>query len=502
MQNNKKSVFQAMVSVSGIVAIAKILGFGRRVVTANAFGATIHTDLISISEDLINNIYFLLIQTLSTAFIPTYIVLNTKNPKDSKKFVSNVIKIFLVISTALALVVFAISPIIAKILAPSYSSELTARLTVYIRIFVPCLIILTELAIFNSLLKANEIFVPGEMVSINWSIIVISLVFIIGNIVGPDTIVIGFYGYAVFNMLFLIIVSRKYWCIEKGIPFKDPAIRQMLNMMGPLLLGYSAFFINQQVDKIIVSNMGEGTITAMSYATVLSNFITTYIGSLCSVLFTYITKLVAEKNDEDASVLVMKSLKKLVTMLLPISALTVMNAHDIVSIVFGHGKFDAVAINSCSLALTGYGFVFVPHILREMFSRFHYAYGDSKKPMINSSIAIGLNIVLSIILSRWLGVLGVTAATSISVLLCGLLNILSARKKNQYLKFGTLLKSVPQWLIGVVLCITVSILGQNLLSQVHTLIRFAAITATGLAFYSLINFSAVKSLLKGVFHKG
>ena len=502
MQNNKKSVFQAMVSVSGIIVIAKILGFVKRMVTANAFGATIQTDLISISEDLITNIDYLLIQTLSTAFVPTYIVLNTKNPKDSKRFTSNVIKVFLIITMAVALTVIAIGPVIAKILAPSYTPELTARLTVYIRIFAPCIIILIELAVFNSLLKANEIFVPGEMVSIHWSIILISLVLIIGNVVGPDTIVIGFYGYAIFNLIFLTIVSRKYWRIERGNPFKDPAIRQMLKMMGPLILGYSALFINQQVDKIIVSGMSAGTITAMSYATVLSNLITTYMGSLCGVLFTYITKHVAEKADEDASELALKSLKQLVTLLLPISVLTVMNAHDIVTIVFGHGKFDDTAINSCSLALIGYGCIFVPYILREMFNRFQYAYGDSKRPMINSAISIALNIVLSIILSRWLGVLGVTLATSISVLLCGLLNILSARKKNQYLKFGKLLKSVPQWLIGAVLCVTVSILGQNLLSQVHTLIRFAAITVTGLAIYALINFSAVKSLIKGVLHKG
>ena len=39
-----------MVSVSGIIVIAKILGFDKRMVTANAFGATIQTDLISISE--------------------------------------------------------------------------------------------------------------------------------------------------------------------------------------------------------------------------------------------------------------------------------------------------------------------------------------------------------------------------------------------------------------------------------------------------------------------
>ena len=45
-----------MVSVSGIVILAKILGFVKQMITANAFGATIHTDIISLSEGLVANL--------------------------------------------------------------------------------------------------------------------------------------------------------------------------------------------------------------------------------------------------------------------------------------------------------------------------------------------------------------------------------------------------------------------------------------------------------------
>ncbi len=501
MQKNKKSIFQAMVSVSGIVVLAKILGFVKQMVTANAFGATIQTDLISISEGLITNIDYLLIQTLSTAFVPTYIYLKTNNPKDSKKFVSNVIKVFLLITITLSIIVIAFGLIISKILAPSYSGELTQRLTTYVRLFAPAIVILIEIAVFNSLLKANESFVSGEMVGVNQSIILIALIFLIGDKVGPDTIVIGFYTYAIFNLVYLMVFSRKYWHIERGNPFKDLNTIKMLSMMGPLILGYSVVFINQQVDKVIVSGLGEGTITAMGYASVLSNFICTFTGSICGVLYTYITKCVAEKKDEDAANLVLRSLMQMSTLLLPISVLTVMNSYDIVTVVFGRGKFDEAAIKSCSLALIGYGCLFVPYALREVFSRFQYAYGDSKKPMINSTIAIVMNIILSIVLSFWFGVLGVTIATSISVFLCGVLNILSSRRKNNYLVLHRIVKGVPGWLIGSLCCIVITVLGQKILSTAHPLIRFSIISLSSLSLYCLINYSTIKSLFRGLTHK-
>ena len=497
----KKNIFRTMLSVSGIVILAKVLGFVKQMVTANAFGATIQTDLIYISEGLVANIDYLLIQTLATAFIPTYIHLKTTDLGKSKQFVSNVIKVFLLVTITISTAVLLLAPYIAKVLAPSYSVELSAQLSFYVRIFSPVLIVLVELAIFNSLLKANEIFVPGELVGVNQSIILILLVILIGRIIGPDTVVIAFYAYAVFNLLFLMVYSRKYWKVGRGNPFKDDNVHKMLVMMGPLLLGYSVVFVNQQVDKIIVSGLGEGTVTAMNYAAVLSNFVSTFIGSICGVLFTYITQNIAEKRDRAAADLTVTSALQIGTLLLPISVITVMNAKDIVTIVFGRGKFDDVAIHNCSMALIGYGLMFVPFVMRELFSRFQYAYGDSKRPMINSTLAILFNIVFSIILSRFMGVLGVTLATSISVLICGILNIISSRKKNRDINISSYIKLFPRWIIGIGVCISVSIIFQKVVSINHPIVRFILVTVVTLTVYGIAVWPIIKPLINKIMRK-
>ncbi len=497
----KKNVFRTMLSVSGIVILAKILGFVKQMVTANAFGATIQTDLIYISEGLVANIDYLLIQTLATAFIPTYIHLKATDSGKSKQFVSNVIKVFLLVTITISTTVLLFAPYIAKLLAPSYSVELTTKLALYVRIFSPVLIFLVELAVFNSLLKANEIFVPGEFIGVNQSIILILLVFFIGTRIGPNTIVIAFYVYAVLNLVFLMVYSRKYWVIEHGNPFKDDGVHKMLVMMGPLLLGYSVVFVNQQVDKIIVSGLGEGTVTAMSYAAVLSNFVSTFIGSICGVLFTYITQNIAKKKDRVAADLTITSALQICTLLLPISVIVAMNANDIVTIVFGRGKFDDVAVRNCSMALIGYGFMFIPFVIRELFSRFQYAYGDSKRPMINSTIAIIFNIVFSIILSRFMGVLGVTIATSLSVFICGLLNIISSRKRNHDISLVRYTGFIPRWIIGIGICITISLLCQEFLISFRPIIRFALVTIVTFTIYGVVALPLIIPLIKKIIHR-
>ena len=187
-KNKKKSIIGTMASVSGIVILAKIVGFVKQMVTANAFGATIQTDIISISEGLVLNLDYLLIQTLSTAFIPTYIYAKTHKSGDIKAFVSNTIKVFLMITAVIAAVFITLSPVISKILAPTYDADLSAKLAKYIRIFAPVAILLVEMAVFNSLLKANEHFLPGEISSLNQSVILIILIMLVGEKIGPDTL--------------------------------------------------------------------------------------------------------------------------------------------------------------------------------------------------------------------------------------------------------------------------------------------------------------------------
>lgn len=500
--NKTKNVVRTMISVSGIVVIAKVLGFIKQMITANIFGATIHTDIISLSEGLVANLDYLLLQALATAFIPTYITARAESEHASKTFISNTIIIFFAVSMLMGIVLFAGAPLISRVLAPSYSAENSARLAQYLRFFAPVLVLIVELAIFNALLKANEIFIPGEMIGLNQSAILIILVLVIGNQVGPDTLVIAFYAYAIFNLIFLMIYSRKYWVISRGNPFADPNVKKLLIMMGPLLLGYAMVFINQQVDKIIVSGLGEGTVTAMNYAAVLSNFVSTFVGSICGVFFTYVTKNIVDQKDEDAANMTINAACQIGTLLIPISIITVVCSRDIVTIVFGHGRFNEAAIESCSMALIGYGLMFVPYVIRELFSRFQYAYGDSKQPMINSTIAIVFNIVFSILLSKVMGVLGVTLATSISVLISAILNIISSLKKNRYCQGDLFIMNIARWVLGIVTCCLITIGGMAILSQWNALLRLMVIVVVELLTYVSITWTIIRPLVKNIVTRG
>ena len=116
--------------------------------------------------------------------------------------------------------------------------------------------------------------------------------------------------------------------------------------------------------------------------------------------------------------------------------------------------------------------------------------------MINSSIGIGFNILFSILLSIKFGVLGVSLATSLSVLICAVLNIRSSHKRNHFLAWRDSLRYVPRWLIGGILCIAVSVAGSTFLAGLHPLFRFLIVVAVGFIFYAVATYPILKPFVK------
>ncbi len=454
----RKNLFKTLFSITGVVIIAKVLGFLKQVITASKFGASIETDIISLSEGFISNADYAIVQTLTTAFVATYIHINSNDKEEGKRFVSDSFKMMLVLSSIIALIFVLMAPIISKILAPTYTSELSSELSLYIRIFAPLFVLVIIRAIFQALLNANDRYIPGEMTSFNQSVVIMLVILLTSSFLGVNSLVVASYASDIVNLLFLLVCAKSYLYFGKGNPLKNSNIISMTKMMGPLLLGYSMIFINQQVDKIIVSSLEPGTVTAMHYGQVLSNLVCTLITSFCTVLFTKLTYSISEGDIEKASDLAIKASLLFFIVFAPISIITIIWSGDIVQVTFGHGAFNNNAVRKAALALSGYGFMFVFYSIKGIFLRFQYGNKNTKTPMINNSIGICVNIILSIILSRIIGLFGVTLASSIAEGVSALLNIISVKKHTKSIKIErTYFSLILSVFIGIIFQILVCV---------------------------------------------
>lgn len=497
MELNQKSIFRAVFSVTGVILLAKLMGFVKQMVTASTFGATIETDLVQLAQTFVGNIQYVLVQTLLTSFVTVYIRTRAENEETGRRFAVDVGKVFSLIAFCLSAAMCLLAPWIARILAPSYSPELSAQLAAYLRVFAPALLLFVWIAVFQALLDANKRFIPGQMEGLNQSIILIFFVIIFAKRLGIRTLILGFFAYTIWNALFLGVLSRRYWRLSSGNPFQSPAVRLLLRMITPLLLGYAMIYINQQVDKVLASGLEAGTVTAMGYAAVLTNLVNTFITAFASILFTYVTTRISQGDHAATAGLTTQSASLMLLLFLPVSILTVLCAEDIVSVAFGRGAFDAGSVHLTALALAGYGFSFAPLVLKELYSRVQYGYQDTRRPMVNSTVGIIANIILSIALCPYWGAFGITFASSISVCVCGILNMVSARRHNRALWDGSLLRQLPFFAAGTAACILIVLFGGRLWGGRPPLLRFALSVLCGGAGYLLAVSPLLLRLLRG-----
>ncbi len=482
----RSGIVGSMVSVGGVLILIKILGFVRQMVVAAVFGATADTDLVTLAQGFVGNAQYVLTQVLLTAMVPIYVRLREEKPSSAGSFATDVLKSGTLVSGAVALVLFVCSPLLAKLLAPTYTPDMTARLSAYLRTFSWTLIPLVWMAAFHGALNANKRFIPGQLERLYQSLIIMAMAMFFSARLGVNALVIGFWLYVLVSTAITGAQARRYFLPSGANPLRSPHIRSLLAMIGPLLIGYGAIYVNQIVDKILISGLESGAVTAVGYASTLTDLISTLIASLCAVLYSHMTEAIAQGKPEAAAQLAQRSALILTLVLLPVTVITVCRAEDLISLLYGRGAFGAEEVRLSALALAGYGFAFIPTAWKEVYARVQYGYQDSRRPTRNSLLGILVNIVLSILLCPRYGVLGVTFASSVAAGVMGVLNMVTARRDAPELSFAPLLRALPFFLVGGIACVLLCRACGVWFAGFHVFVRLCLTTLTVFGAYALL----------------
>lgn len=204
----------------------------------------------------------------------------------------------------------------------------------------------------------------------------------------------------------------------------------MIWLVGPVFIGVAVDQINIMVDRTLASTLVEGSISALNYANKLNQFIIgLFIVSIVTVIYPMLSKLSSDNNKDEFISSISKSISSVILLVIPISIGAIVLAEPIVNLLFQRGAFDARATSMTVIALAFYSIGMVGFGLRDILGKVFYSLQDTRTPMINGAMAMGMNIILNIILVRFMGHAGLAFATSLSALICIVLLFNSLNKK-------------------------------------------------------------------------
>jgi putative peptidoglycan lipid II flippase len=421
-----------------ITVVSKVLGFTREMAIGAVYGATSVTDAYLVAIVVPAILFVSVFEALKTSFIPLFTELFTnKGEKKAYQFTNNLINILLFISIILILIGIIFAPQIIRVIAIGFDEstyDLTVKLT---RLAFPMICFVGLAYIFTGILQAQREFVIPALIGIPYNFSILFFLLFLSGTFDVKGLVVA----TVVGSLFQVLIQFPF-AKQKGYSYyflfdlKDNTIIRLGKLVVPVILGMAVQQVNVLVDRMLASGLVEGSISALNFANRLNGFVYgVFTYTIATIMFPLFSKFIAENNIQKFKEAIIMSTNVIFIIIMPITAGSIVLREPIVRVLFERGQFDSRATLMTASALLFYSIGMFAFGLRDLYNRVFYSLQDTKTPMINGIYAVVINIVLNIILVRFMAHSGLAFATSISAIVTTVLLIININKRIEGINF-------------------------------------------------------------------
>lgn len=409
----------AIIMVIVISLVSKVLGFLRETVIAAGFGASYVTDAYVVALTIPTVIFKSFSNTLQTTFIPIFTeILHNNGKKEAFFFTNIVLNTIILVLTLLSLFLFIFMPQITTVIAPGFKGEIFNLTVKLARIMLPVGVLWGVVGIASGILKSLRIFTVPAAVGITYNLIIIISVISLGKIWGITGLAIG----TVLGVLSQIIVQIP-WLKSRGMNWEfrlqlsHPALKKLGLLLIPILVSTVVVQLNVVIDRLLASRLPEGSISALNFANRLNGFVLgIFVFALVTVVFPVISQKAVAGEIEDFKRILMRTIRLILFLTVPTTAIIVVLKVPIIRLLFQRGAFDSNDTIATATAFFYYGLGLTAFGVREIVNAAYFALQDTRTPMVVGISSLVLNIILNLVLVRYLAHGGLALATSIAAI--------------------------------------------------------------------------------------
>ena len=494
---------QGMAAAAALVAASlvasRVLGLIRLTVFAAIWGGTPALNDYNAAFRIPDTLFTIVAGgALSSAFVPVFAgLLGRRQEGDAWRAANTVLNSLFVALVVCAGVAFIFAPQITRLLypGPHVNTAQTAQLT---RIMLVQPILLGLGGLFAAMQNSYDRFVLPAVAPVVYNVVIILGAVVFGPHYGIQAaawaVVVGAVIMFEIQIWGVAAESRFY---RVSINWRLPEAREVLKLMGPRLLGLSAFQLMLVVTFWLASFISNGA-TEITYAWALVMFPIGAVGTAVgTAVFPTLSRQSAVAQTQLLEQTVRSSIRAIVFLALPSTAGLILLRVPVITLLFAHGSWPASLTAATAFALGFYAFGVVPLATTEVAARAFYALKNTRTPVAIAIVAAIIDAILCVTLihffprSRGTGGLGL--ATSIAVWIQIILLISALRRYLPGLidrEFKGAMGGMVLSALGMSLTVYVAL---RLLEHVavggptlHSLVEVVGSVAVGVATYGLI----------------
>jgi len=383
------NLLRALVTVSGLTLVSRVLGFARDFFIARAFGAGAATDAFFVAFRLPNLLRRLFAEgAFSQAFVPVLAAeKNKSSPEEVRGIIDRTATLLFLALVVTALAGMAIAPIVVYISAPGFASDPAKfDLTVtMLRITFPYIAFISLVALAAGVLNTwNRFSVPAFTPTL------LNVAFIVGALFfaehfDPPVMVLA---WAVFAGGVLQLAFQVPFLLRMGLlprwrlDLKHPTVRRILTLMAPAAFGVSISQISLLINTIFASFLVTGSVSWLYYADRLMEFPSGMLGvALGTIILPSLSKYHADAKHDEYARLLDWGLRVTVLLAAPSAVALAVLALPLIAALFHYGRFSAEDAWMTRQALMAYSVGLVGIILVKILAPGFYARQNITTPV-------------------------------------------------------------------------------------------------------------------------
>ncbi|MEO8076857.1 MAG: murein biosynthesis integral membrane protein MurJ [Acidobacteriota bacterium] len=419
---------------AGIIGIAtmasRLLGVAREVVLAALFGAGTSMDAFNVAFRIPNLLRDLFAEgAMTAAFIPTFTRTLAQGGREQAWRLGNLVLNALLVVTGIVVVVGVLcaGPITHLIASGDAFAAVPGKLeltTLLTRLMLPFLTtIAVAVAMMGMLNSLHRFFIPAlapAMFNLATIACAFTLVPLMPRLGLPPIagIAIG----TLFGGLGQIALQwpplrKEGYRYRPILDFKDPALREVLRLMGPGTLGLAAVQFNVFVNTYLATTQPEGAVSWLGYAFRLMYLpIGLFGASIATAAVPDISRHAADGDVPAIRRTVSSALRLMLMLNVPATVGLIVLADPIVAFLLQRHAFTGHDTRSTAAALMCYAPGLIGYSVVKIASPTFYSLRDSRTPAIVAVLAVAANLAMNLALVRVLGFRGLAIGTALAAL--------------------------------------------------------------------------------------
>jgi putative peptidoglycan lipid II flippase len=433
-----RRITQSTGIVMGGVLLSRALGFLRDWTVAHQVGSNAATDAYYTAFTLPDFLNYLVAGgSLSLIFIPVFTKYLAERAEDEAWHVFSTVLTFMgLVLIGLVLAAEILAPHLVPLIAPGFHAAEKARVVFLTRLMLPAQFCFYLGGVLAAVQYAKAQFVVPSLAPILYNLGIILGGLLLASRIGITGFSVGVLAGALTGNLGLQIYGarRAGARFRPNLDLGHPGFRLFIKLAVPIMLALSLVFTDDWIMRWFGSYLQAGAITWLNYGKTLMRVPLGVVGQAVGVAsFPFLAHLYSEHQFDELNRTLNSTLRGLILLLLPISALTIAEARPLVHVFYAHTRLSPSELDTTAATLVMFSLGMFAWGAQSIVARGFYAARDTLTPAVTGTLLAVLNLPVYWVLVHRLQYLGLALASSIGIIVyTGVLFALLKRRLPAY----------------------------------------------------------------------